>query len=324
MTSASRLLFKGEPAVLLDDGGTAAVVLPKRGAKIASLTLRPRHGSGEPVESLAQAPGGRYRRPVGYGMAFEGEDGTGFDDMCPCIAPCTLGSEPFRGTQLPDHGEVWALPWEARLRGGQLTCAVHGIRLPYSLRKTVSLADGQLQVCYQARNHAPFPLPFQWAAHAILQINPGSRLLAPAGMHRILNAYAGNRLPDVGRQYTYPRPDSSSPFDLSLIPERNGVGAQKYWFAGPVSEGACGLLNPATGLTTTIRFSRETLPYLGIWVNEGGWNGCYNVGIEPSTCILDDPLASAARGVEAVLPPRGELQWQITIELHVQAAAATS
>jgi galactose mutarotase-like enzyme len=325
MTRCRKTLFKGETAICLDNGTIRAVVLPNRGAKTASLALLSGKGRGGPrAESFAQSVLDCYERPVRYGMVFQGEDGTGFDDMCPCIAPCTLASHPWSGTELPDHGEVWALPWESTLRDEELSCCVHGIRLPFSLSKTMSLLNNSLRVRYRAENHAPFPLPFQWAAHAILAVAPGSRLIVPEGMDRILNAYAGNRLPDVGREYAYPRPDPPWDFDLSLIPEPNAGGAQKYWFAAPVSEGVCSLSNPVTGLTTTIRFTREALPYLGIWVNEGGWNGYYNVGIEPSTCILDDPVASSARGVAAMLPPRAAVEWQISIELERSTASCPS
>jgi galactose mutarotase-like enzyme len=322
MTRSQRILFKGEPAVRLENGRIRAVVLPNRGAKIASLVSLSRRGRALlETESLAQCLRDRYERPARYGMTFGGEDGTGFDDLCPCIAPCTLGPYPWDGMQLPDHGEVWALPWETTVHAGEVICAVHGIRLPYSLCKTIRLLDNTLRVRYRAENHAPFAMPFQWAAHAILDVAPGSRLIVPPGQDRIVNAYAGNRLPEVGREYAFPRPGPSSDFDLRVIPEPNSNGAQKYWFAAPVTEGVCGLSNPVTGLTTTIRFDRHALPFLGIWVNEGGWNRYYNVGIEPSTCILDDPVASSMRGVEAVLGPRASAQWQISIELQESTAS---
>ena len=81
--------------------------------------------------------------------------------------------------------------------------------------------------------------------------------------------------------------------------------------------GRCGLFNPLSGITTTIRFSGQTLPYLGIWINEGGWNGYYNAGIEPSTCILDDPVSAAKYGKDSMLPPRGTVEWDISIEIEL-------
>ena len=308
--------YRGEPAIQLENGVIRAVVLPNRGAKTASLALRSRRGGDYSLEGLAQPVAECYNRPVRYGTVFEGEDGTGIDDMCPTIAPCTLCTFPWVGTGLPDHGELWALPWQAELSKGTLRCSVHGIRIPYSLTKTVCLRHNSLGVAYRAENHCPFPLPFQWTAHAILAVAPGSRLIVPAGMDRIINSYPGNRFSEAGREYPFPRPHPESDFDLTRIPEPNTNGAQKYWFAAPVVEGRCGLSNPVSGVTTTIRFTRETLPYLGIWINEGGWKGYYNVGIEPSTSILDDPVTASAFGTNPVLHPRATVEWQIWIELE--------
>ncbi len=317
-TQFNNTIFKGEPAVQLSNGTIRVVVLPKRGAKIASLALLSgQPGRARPLEALALASSDRYQRPVRYGMIFEGEDGTGIDDMFPTILPCTFSDAPWSGVELPDHGEVWALPWEHTVKGHALICSVHGLRLPYSLEKTMRLSEKSLQIAYRAVNHAPFTLPFQWAAHAILDVSPGSKLIVPDGMDRIINAHPGNRLNEVGREYGFPLPTPDSDFDLSVIPERNQSGAQKYWFADRVPEGRCGLFNPRSGLTTTIRFSKQSLPYLGIWINEGGWNGYYNVGIEPSTCILDDPLSAAEHGKDSRLPPRGTLQWDLSIEVEL-------
>ncbi len=317
-TQLKNTIFKGESAVELTNGTIRAVVLPNRGAKIASLALQSgKQGSEHPVETLALASEDRYQRPVHYGMIFEGEDGTGVDDMFPTILPCTLACDPWTGVELPDHGEVWALPWECTIRDQELLCSVHGIKLPYSLEKTMRVSGNGMRVSYRANNHASFAMPFQWAAHAILDVSPFSKLVVPDGMDRIINAHAGNRLPEAGREYGFPVPTPDSDFDLSVIPECNPSGAQKYWFADPVTEGRCGLFNPLSGVTTTIRFSEQTLPYLGIWINEGGWNGYYNVGIEPSTCILDDPVSAAKYGKASALPPRGTVEWDISIEIEL-------
>ena len=85
-------VYRGEPAVLIENGTVRALLCPARGAKIASLCLRRGDGA-EPAgwtEVLSQIDGDRYRIPPEYGREFQGEDGSGFDDMAATIDACEI------------------------------------------------------------------------------------------------------------------------------------------------------------------------------------------------------------------------------------------
>jgi len=62
---------------------------------------------------MAASTGNRPFKPVAYGAVFVDQDMSGWDEMFPTINACTYPApSPYAGITLPDHGEVWVLPWE--------------------------------------------------------------------------------------------------------------------------------------------------------------------------------------------------------------------
>jgi hypothetical protein len=57
----------------------------------------------------------------------------------------------------------------------------------------------------------------------------------------------------------------------------------------------------------------ETVPYLGMWVNEGGWADQYNVAPEPATGGMDRVDAAGMWGMNSVLRGGETLQWWLSI-----------
>ena len=145
MTRISRGSYKDQDAVILESAQARAVVLPEWGAKLASLVH-----TGLGVETLWQTEGAAYRRTT-YGDGYERGEISGFDEMFPTISRCLYEAPPRSGTEAPDHGEVWTLPWEHSLSGSSVRLWVNGVRFPYRLEKEMSLEDGRLGVPLQGR-----------------------------------------------------------------------------------------------------------------------------------------------------------------------------
>ena len=319
-------VYRSEPAVIIENGMVRAVVLPARGAKVASLCLH--RGDGEEpagwTEVLSQIDGDRYRIPPEYGREFLGEDGSGFDDMITTIDACEVrvehgvhgGISTDSPVRLPDHGEAWSRPWSYRLDGDSVVLSIDGRALPYHFMKKISLEDDSLVVDYSAENRADVPVPFQWAAHALFRISPGARLEVPADMKKIHNVCPSSTLPEAGVVYDYPRPFGPQGIDLSSMPPKNGHGAQKYWFTDAATEGRCSITDPEIDIRSSILFDPADLPWLGIWVNEGFWHNGYNLGIEPSTCWLDSPAAAMEHG-RCLFLEAGEIkEWTLRVKLE--------
>lgn len=302
--------YKDVPAVVLESETVRAVLLPGSGSKLASLVWKPLER-----ELLWQNPSPAFRKSA-YGAPFTDGEFAGFDEMFPTISRCFYERPPWQGVELPDHGEVWALPWECRLDAAEIFLAVHGVRLPYLLEKRVSLEGSRLEQRYRAVNSAPAPMDFIWAAHPLFNASEGMQFIVPAGMGQIVNSVHGERLGAYGAKHDFPLADlPGGRFDLGRVPARNPSGYQKYFFCGRVTEGWCRLHEPHSGLTIELSFPPSAVPYLGMWLNEGGYAGQYNIAPEPCTGAMDRPDFARMWGMASVLEPGESREWFLAIEV---------
>jgi hypothetical protein len=123
----SAATWHGMPALVLESELLRVVVVPQLGAKLVSLFDRRNR-----YEWLIGPA--RPLRPVAYGSPFVEQDMSGWDEMFPTIDACALpAAGGTQGPWLPDHGEVWALPWAVgAATEHSLQTAVDGLAVPYS------------------------------------------------------------------------------------------------------------------------------------------------------------------------------------------------
>lgn len=290
------------------------VVVPSLGAKTLSLVDK-RSGR----EWLYRSP--RPLGNLGYGTSFADGDGSGWDEMFPSVNACAYPAVPWCGREVPDHGEVWALAWshEGEKSGEALRCAVSGVRFPYRLEKTyVFPAADRLRIEYRAVNLSDAPLPFLWAAHPLLSIRQGMRIEAPPGVAEIAVSYsAGGRLGTFGGRNGWPIARTpQGPADISVIGPPSERCAEKFYFCGPLAEGRIALVDPAAGEVLRFVFPKDKVPYLAVWINNGGYGGGErNLALEPATGWLDDLAYAYGKRQTSVLPPNGAYEWFIEAAL---------
>jgi len=292
-----------------------AVVLPALGSRMVSLVhvpsgrewLEPGHGPADP----------------GYGAPFPEGGLCGWDEMFPSIDPCRYPEDPWRGAEIPDHGEVWSIPWQAELRDGALHLRTHGVRFPYRLEKRLSFdGDGALLIHYRAENLSPFPFRFAWTAHPLFRVNPGTRieLPLPEGARYVITA-AGPDRPAGGQAadepLIWPFPGAGDALArLDVAPGRNARCYTKVWFLDPLREGWARLSDPVAGQALTFEFPPDRVPHFALWLNYGGYQNGWHVAPEPSTAF-GDGLADAIRENRAAsLPPFGAAEWHLRVRIH--------
>jgi galactose mutarotase-like enzyme len=309
--------FRGLRALRLVDDTVHLTVIPAWGGKIVEMVDR-RRGR----EWLFENPAFSYERcgarlPA-YGADYVGRfDVGGFDECFPTVGACLYPTAPWWGTELPDHGEVWSLPWETEEDGDVLRLTTHGVRLPYWLEKAIRLTgDGGIRFDYRASNPTPFPMPFLWSSHPLFAIRPGMRLELPATSMRVFSApsfpaHHGDRIP-------WPRFDE---LDLGRVP-RPDAGVAVKLFSPPLAEGWAELSDPLDGAAFCFEFDPQLVTHLGLWVNYGGWAGApgadpyFNLGLEPSIGA-PDTLDTAVHHWRAYgeLPPHGSRSWWLQMTL---------
>ncbi|WP_152398899.1 hypothetical protein [Paenibacillus cellulositrophicus] len=293
-------------------GRTSAMevtLLPELGSKMVSLRNRM---TGR--EWLAPADGPLGNR--GYASSFADSDGSGWDEMFPTINVCRYPEHPWKGTELPDHGEVWSIPWKAEGHGDRLSCIVHGVRMPYRLEKTYSFAaEDRLRIDYQVTNLSPFPFAFLWAAHPLLQIREGMEIIVPGDPRQIAVSYSErDRLGKRGDLRAWPQPFLDRPeCRLDRTGSREERTAEKFYFTGELPEGKASVYDPVKREGITFTFPKEKVPYLSVWANYGGYQGQYHLALEPATGFLDDLAHAMKQDAAAVVEGGGTYTWHLEV-----------
>ena len=313
-SSITKPTYKDQQAISLNAGKLRAQFLPSLGAKLCSLVYLPRD-----LELLVQRPGTEYLLQPYDGNYVAGEC-SGFDDMFPSIDACHYEDYPWKGTRIPDHGEVWSLPWDCSVEGDRLHFATHGIRFPYRIEKWVSASGpSALRLDYRLTNLTGFDFSFIWAAHIMLNLEEGARLELPSCVERVVNALnLGKADGRYGDELPWPthRQRDGSARDLRQIRPKDTREATKYWIKGPMPEGWCALAYPASKISLTISFSTATVPYLGILINEGGWRDMHAAFVEPATGSFDRIDLARLRGELSAVGPRGSYEWHLEIAIR--------
>jgi hypothetical protein len=304
----------GLECVTLTNGLVQVTVLPQIGGKMASLR---RTASGR--EFLLQPPERTYQLGS-YGAMFEDFDTSGFDESLPTIATCEYPEGQFTGTVLPDHGELWSIPWKYELRDGQICLEAAGTRLPYVLRKRVAIESETVIIKYELESLSEAPFRYLWSAHPLLSIESGCRIILPSDVSRMLiNSSHRSRLGSPGDKCGWPLHGvNGNRVDLSKIGSRSDCSADKL-FSNRLAQGWCAMHYPSSDESICFRFDTHDVPYLGVWICQGGWPndraGHFTVALEPCTSSYDS-LAEAIRSGECELLPPGSIKrWELRIEV---------
>ncbi len=304
--------YRGFPALQFDTSALRMIVIPQWGGKIASLFDR-----GRDREWLWTNPHLEYRPPA-YGADYVANfDVGGFDECFPNVGAGPHPAAPWQGIPLPDHGEVWALPWEAEPLADGLRLRTRGVRLPYALEKTVRLVDeARVRLDYVARNLTDFDMPVLWSSHPLLSVREGMGLQVPASRVRVDNA-ANNFPADTGEDISWPH---YRHLDLSRLPGPE-VGWAVKLFTRRLEEGHVTLSDPGDGAAFRFHFDPTQVTHVGLWLNYGGWSGVpgappyYNVALEPCIGVADRLDVSVEEGAYLSLPARGERSWWLEIAI---------
>lgn len=307
---------------LLESEAAATFVVPWLGAKLLSL-LDKRSG----VEWLAGS-GSRPVRPVAYGAGFTEQDMSGWDEMFPTISACPYpGPGDQHGAPLPDHGEVWSLPWTVEsTQAGRLRLSVQGRALPYRLTRTAYYAAPDcLALQYDLVNLGRDPLPYIWAAHPQFDCGEHAQIVLPPQIKRVCNVLPeawGWGAPETG--YAWPQ----APAVNGQVAELDRVGppalrrARKFYVLPGERAGSIALvrrpggegLRP-DGVWLRMAWDTAGIPYLGLWVDEGALHHQSVAAPEPATGFYDNLDLAWQNQQVMVLEPGAGTSWTLTVQL---------
>jgi len=303
-------------AVEMSTADLTLKVLPELGGKICSISWRDQ-------EILAQNPS-RPLRSARYGASYADYDASGFDECFPTIAPSRYPEAPLEGTELPDHGELWSIPWSCDFTDSALHLAVSGMHIPCRFEKWIDFPEpGVIRFRYALVNLSTQSFKYLWSAHPLFAPRPGMRIYLPPGTSVLVDWSKDDRLGKIFQTHPWPetRDSAGNSVDLSLIQSADLCLVDKL-YTTRLSEGWCLLYDPLDGRYCAFVFPVKTVPFVGLSINMGGWPvdgpGYYNLGIEPCSGYPDSLELAIQRGVVSAVEPGKTNRWET--QLHVGAA----
>jgi len=278
------------------------VVETRRGAKLSSLLHKQ-----TAREWLLQAHGADHRVP-GYGSIFTDAPLSGWDEMLPSVDACVYPADPYRGVEIPDHGEVWAVPWQVEdVSPTSVTCSVRGRALPYRLTRSLELAGPDLTASYELCVIGDNELSLLWAPHPQYAMRAGTVLTFPIGVEHLTAVTEGR--PGSARQQRIP----AEGLDCAQLVPRGG-GLTLYTIPGMTTDRA--ELRDRDGCWLRMVWNSEELPYLAVWMDNGSYAASAPVVcLEPMTGYYDDLSRAYRQGRVLVVEPGQPARWSVHVAL---------
>ncbi len=311
----TQTVYKGLDAWTLENDALRLTFLPGYACKMASL-INKKTGR----EWLFQSNNDTLRVPE-YGASFAEYDSSGFDEVFPSIDACPYPDGSWHGMPIPDHGEVWAMPWESIHSPDDLAAKaiVQSQTLPYVFSKNIMLRNNEVLFEYRVENTSDEDFKFIWTPHCLLACSPATRLLIPENLTEVMTVeHSSKRLGPWGTRHAYPQTTDihGLKMDLAATEPRTVRNCEKFYFTQPNTAGWCGIEHTDTGEKLIYTYDADKVPYLGVWKTQGGYRGDYNLALEPCTGVYDDLyMASKIRRV-AVVGPKSTYEWtfKMTVE----------
>jgi len=270
----SKTTWHNFSAFTLESEALQVIIVPDLGAKIVSLydNVHGREWLVPPIRTVKQTT---------YGAAFVDQDMSGWDEMLPTIDPCE-----WEGTHLPDHGEVWSVPWKLVSLEGGLTLSVDGRSFPYHFVRSASLqAPNLLEFRYSLTNTGPKELPYLWAAHPQFAADEHTRILLPPDVTQVVNAIDDHPvLGKVGDRCAWPQAalENGRVLQLDRVGPVEKHACRKTYLLPQQPIGWAALVDENLGCQLRLEWPSDFAPYLGVWIDEGMHNIAPVAALEPS------------------------------------------
>ena len=298
----------GQPAVVLENRWLRAVVVPGVGGKIISLVDKT--ADLELLWRNERVP----VRPVPFGSGYDDAFLGGWDELYPNDEP-----EVLAGEAMPDHGELWSLPWLITdlTQGADEVAVELTVRTPISAStvcKRLVLGDGPaLRTDYRVTNDGRRELPFLWKSHVAVRLHPDTVIGMAAG-DVLVHEFGDPRVRPEGGRFTWPSAAvAGTAHDFRRLPDTTVRGVTEFLIATTLDEGRCGVEHPVAGSGFTLTWDPADLPSCWTFASYGGgWRGLDVLVLEPCTGYPLSVLDGVAAGSHQVLPAGVTKEWSVT------------
>ncbi|KLO24673.1 MULTISPECIES: hypothetical protein [unclassified Marinitoga] len=285
--------------ICLENNFISLKLFPDLGAKIASIFYKP-----QSFEVLFRTT--EYKLPK-YGDPFENYDTSGIDEMFPNVDKGKYPFEEYFGEILPDHGELWSIPWNCYKKNNNIHCEVISPKFNYIFKRTIHLEKNKIFLAYSVKNLSNNIFRGFWTFHGLIAIDENSEIIL--NVKKVINVHKSKFLGNVENICSYPEYNN---YRLNKFLPKSSKNTEKFYLIDKVTSAGLTLNN--NKLLYTIEFPE--IPYLGIWKNEGGFKNQFNCALEPSNGFYDS--LEIAKKYQKILTfqPFEEKKWDFRIILN--------
>ena len=290
--------------IILENDRLTIRLLPDMGGRILSFFRKDKSfelAAPAREERELPPPAGAAFAPYAYGM----------DDTFPSIDGEEVN---WKGRKLvyPDHGEIWSHAFEVLRQEPCLAVLLwQSEAFGYRYEKTLRLEEETLHLEYRITNRSEEELPCIWTWHGLMRYEEDMRILLPEEISHYRNVMEGGLPGPVGTVY----PADTPLYDFGGVPEARSRSAVKFYGEERTTKGCCGLTYPSQGITCLLRYDAQILPWFGVWITAGGFQGDYNCALEPSSGFYDSIGNAKRLGRLPILPGGGTMEFGLSITL---------
>ena len=314
-TSISQTSWHGQNAWVLENETIRTVVVPDVGAKLVSLFDK------RTEREWLVGVGKRPFQKIPYAASFTDQDMSGWDEMFPTIVACGYPAPgKFAGAPLPDHGEVWTMPWTVDTTNSDaLRTSVTGKALPYRLTRTLAYrASDSLLMHYELENLSGEPMPFMWAAHPQFACPDGAEIVLPSQVKEVCNTLPADwGWGEPEQRFDWPeainvngepiRIDQTGPVTLNQ--------AYKFFVVPEISANWASVIQNKTKDWLRFDWDAAQVPYLGIWVDQGVFSHESVVALEPITGFYDSLAVAWQKNLVTMIEAGEVTSWSLSVRL---------
>jgi hypothetical protein len=311
--------YNGIPAVILENECIRIVIMPELGAKIWRLLYKPKG-----KEMLWQHPRLKPRKlsTSVYDDVFFG----GWDELFPNDIP-----EILVGEAVPDHGELWTLPWEYRIvhETAEEVCihlwvetSVFAVRVD----KWITLKAGQsmLHFRHSIHNKGVISMPYLWKLHVALVVDENSRIDLPARTVQIED-FGPTRLGRVGVSYTWPYAEDETGIMQDMRRTLPITAAKnEFQYATEMDAGWCALTQVQEQIGFGLSYDLDVLPSCWLFATYGGWRGLNTVVLEPCSGYPVSVNDGINQGTHRILEAGEQVTCSVTAVIYEGLTAVTA
>jgi galactose mutarotase-like enzyme len=192
----------------------------------------------------------------------------------------------------------------------------------FHFARSLHLDGGTLIARYSVTNLDREPLPYLWALHALLAVEPDDTIeLAGVDKVRASSLSLGGRRLPVGELSWSGRSDML-PFTLDKVQPARSVFAGKFLVNG-LAGSVARVGHPGQWLEISWD---QSIEHLGIWLTYGGWpapGGHHEAALEPTNSPADD-LGQAIDAGVVPLAAGERREWCVTLTVGPPSFFATN